>query len=111
VRMREESGTDQKHLDSGDASLQRSLGALCAYFQGFGEAFPIFLLDLPQVKSEVLGSRSLFLCPCHFAKFDSSRMMGNCSRPSDAAVGPGFAGFAVQTGRDERQPHETRYSP
>src|SRR6266516_993199 len=37
--------------------------------------------------------------------------MGNCSRPSDAAVRPGFAGFAVETGRDERQPHETRYSP
>jgi hypothetical protein len=24
--------------------------------------------------------------PAHFVKFDSSRMMGNCSRPSDAAV-------------------------
>src|SRR5690242_8394798 len=53
-------------------------------------------LTLPQLESELNLS--------HFAKSDSSRMIKNCSRPSDAAVCPGFAGFAVQTGRDERQP-------
>jgi large subunit ribosomal protein L31 len=38
-------------------------------------------------------------------------MIKNCSRPSDAAVCPGFAGCAVQTGRDERQPMKPGIHP
>src|SRR2546429_8904344 len=69
------------------------------------------VLDLSKHLGNELYQFFFFLMirrPPRSTLFPYTTLFRSCSRPSDAAVRPGFAGFAVETGRDERDRKSTR---